>query len=52
MLSYKYDFELSTKQKTHLWLYQVIPNIDIPQDIQTKTRYGIEDITCGMVLGM
>ena len=28
-MSYKYDFELSSKRKTLLWLYQVLPNIDI-----------------------
>ena len=28
-LIYKYDFELSSKRKIFLWLYQIIPNIDI-----------------------
>ena len=28
-MSYKYDFELSSKRQTFLWLYQVLPNIDI-----------------------
>ena len=28
-LSYKYDFELSSKSKFFLWMYYVIPNIDI-----------------------
>ena len=32
-LSYKYDFDLSSKRKIFLWLYQVIPNIDIIKDI-------------------
>jgi hypothetical protein len=26
---YKYDYELSSKRKTFLWLYQVLPSIDI-----------------------
>lgn len=29
VLDYKYDFELSSKRKIFLWLYQVIPNIDM-----------------------
>mgnify|MGYP000011617854 FL=1 len=29
VLPYKYDFELSSKRKIFLWLYQVLPNIDI-----------------------
>jgi hypothetical protein len=29
VLSYKYDFELSSKRVLFLWLYQVIPNIDL-----------------------
>ncbi len=44
MLSYKYDFELSTKQKTHLWLYQVIPNIDMVHKIyKLKQDMELED---------
>jgi len=33
MDSYKYDFDLSSKRKTFLWLYQVLPNIDLIKDI-------------------
>jgi len=29
MMSYKYDFELSSKRSIFLWLYQVLPNIDL-----------------------
>tara|TARA_B100001094_G_scaffold332091_1_gene402732 strand:+ start:2156 stop:2737 length:582 start_codon:yes stop_codon:yes gene_type:complete len=29
VLQYHYDFELSSKQKTFLWLYQVLPNLDM-----------------------
>ena len=44
MLSYKYDFELSTKQKTHLWLYQVLPNIDMIKKIyKLKQDMELED---------
>ena len=32
-MSYKYDFDLSSKRKTFLWLYQVLPNIDLIKDI-------------------
>ena len=48
---YKYDFELSSKRKTFLWLYQVIPNIDIIKYIyllkekseleETRMYYGV-----------
>jgi hypothetical protein len=32
-MSYKYDFELSSKQKIFLWLYQILPNIDMIKKI-------------------
>ena len=33
MTSYKYDFDLSSKRKTFLWLYQVLPNVDVINEI-------------------
>lgn len=43
-MSYKYDFELSSKRKTFLWLYQVIPNIDIIKYIYLlKEHSELED---------
>lgn len=43
-MDYKYDFDLSTKQKTLLWLYQVIPNIELIQYIyQLKEEDELED---------
>ena len=33
MTSYKYEFELSSKRRTFLWLYQVLPNIDLINEI-------------------
>lgn len=32
-MDYHYDFELSSKRQTFLWLYQVLPNIDMIQRI-------------------
>lgn len=32
-MSYKYDFELSSKQKIFLWLYQILPNLDMIKKI-------------------
>ena len=32
-MEYKYDFELSSKRRTCLWLYQILPNIDIIKEI-------------------
>jgi len=29
VLPYKYDFELSSKRRTFLWLFQVLPSIDL-----------------------
>jgi len=42
MTSYKYDFELSSKQKTFLWLYQVLPNVDVINEIY-KLKDELED---------
>ena len=43
-MSYKYDFELSSKRKTFLWLYQVIPNIDVIKYIYLlKEQSELED---------
>lgn len=43
-MNYLYDFELSTKRKTILWLYQVIPNLDILQYIyKLKEQAEYED---------
>jgi hypothetical protein len=48
---YKYDFELTSKRKIFLWMYHVIPNIDIIKKIyllkeeqelyETKLYYGV-----------
>ena len=38
VLEYKYDYELSSKRKTCLWLYQVLPNIDL-----VKTIYQLKE---------
>lgn len=32
-MDYQYDFELSSKQKIFLWLYQILPNIDMVKKI-------------------
>jgi hypothetical protein len=32
-MDYQYDFELSSKQKIFLWLYQILPNIDMIKKI-------------------
>lgn len=43
-MEYHYDFELSSKQKTFLWLYQVLPNIDmIKQIYKLKEEMEHED---------
>ena len=40
-----YDFELSSKQKIFLWLYQILPNIDMIKKIYTmKLQMEHEDI--------
>ena len=45
VLSYKYDFELSSKKKIFLWLYQVLPNIDVIKDIyELKEDLELEDV--------
>jgi len=42
--SYKYDYELSSKQRIFLYLYQVIPIIDLLKDIYTlKEESEVED---------
>ena len=51
VLPYKYDYDLSSKQKICLWMYQLIPNIDIikyiyqlKEDIElyeTKLYHGL-----------
>jgi len=44
-MSYKYDFELSSKRRTFLWLYQVLPNIDLIKEIyKLKENSELEDI--------
>jgi len=44
VIPYKYDFELSSKRKFFLWLYQILPNIDIIKDIyQLKEESELED---------
>ena len=43
-MEYKYDFELSLKRKTLLWLYQILPNIELLQYIyQLKEESEIND---------
>jgi hypothetical protein len=45
MMSYKYDFELSSKRRTFLWLYQVLPIIDLIKEIyKLKEDSELEDI--------
>ena len=45
MLSYKYDFELSSKRRTFLWLYQILPNIDLIRIIyKLKEECELEDV--------
>lgn len=44
-MNYKYNFELSSKRKIFLWLYQVLPVIDIIKYIyQLKEDLELEDI--------
>jgi len=44
MTSYKYDFELSSKRRNFLWLYHVIPNIDLIKEIyKLKEDSELED---------
>jgi len=45
MMSYKYDFELSSKRRTFLWLYQVLPSIDLIRIIyKLKEECELEDV--------
>jgi hypothetical protein len=45
VFEYKYDYELSTKRQIFLWLYQVLPNIDIIKHIyQLKEDFELEEI--------
>ena len=45
MNSYKYDFELTSKRTIFLWLYQVLPNIDILKDIyQRKEQLEVDEV--------
>ena len=45
MMSYKYDFELPSKRRTFLWLYQVLPNIDLIKEIyKLKEDSELEEI--------
>ena len=44
-MSYKYDFELSSKRRIFLWLYQVLPNIDLIKEIyKLKEDSELDDI--------
>ena len=41
-MNYKYDFELSSKRKIFLWLYQLLPDIDLIRyiySIKEKSEY-------------
>ena len=43
-MEYKYDFELSSKRRTCLWLYQILPNIDIIKEIyRLKEQVELEE---------
>jgi len=43
-MEYKYDFELSSKRRTCLWLYQILPNIDIIKEIyRLKEQLELEE---------
>ena len=43
-MEYKYDFELSSKRRTFLWLYQILPNIDIIKEIyRLKEQLELEE---------
>ena len=45
IFEYKYDFELSTKRQIFLWLYQVLPNIDVIKHIyQFKEDLELDEI--------
>ena len=46
-MDYHYDFDLSTKRQTFLWLYQVLPNLDMIKKIyKLKEDMEHEDTLC------
>jgi hypothetical protein len=45
VFEYKYNYELSTKRQIFLWLYQVLPNIDVIKHIyQFKEDLELDEI--------